>query len=294
MRSGTTALAEALNRHAQIAMCSPKEPNYFATLHGALDYRGPGDQAFAAQNIASWERYRALFPTDPQLIGGEASAMYLALPDCAQDIATALPEVKVILLLRDPLLRAQSAYAYLLAQGREHAADFATGLAAEPERRSGGFGPIWWYRQASDYRAGLAAFAAVFPPDRLLLLTSEELDRAPAATMSTIFDFLAVSGDSSATLDVLTQPINTSRVPRNKALARVLYPPDPIRRAAYAMTPDPLVGRLRRWRDRMGQEPQGLGADLPAELAEEFGDIARSVQERMGRSLHDLWPSSRE
>jgi hypothetical protein len=292
MRSGTSALAEAIHRHPQAMISVPKEPNYFATLHGALDFNGPGDQAFAEQNVGDRDSYQALFPTEPDVLGGEASAMYLALPACARDIAAQVPEAKVIIVLRDPLARARSAYSYQVARGHESAPDFAQGLALEPSRRAAGFGPIWWYRQASEYVAGIEAFSKEFPASQLLILTTEELEADPAGTMGKLYDLLGL-GWSDAPLTTLLQPINTSAVPRNRVVARLVYPPDRIRSVLYNVTPDPLVGRLRQWRQRLASAPQGAEVELPAALTEQFRDIALEVEGLLGRSLRDVWPSLR-
>ena len=130
MRAGTTALAAALNQHPDIAISEPKEPNYFATLHGALEYSGPGDQWFAGQNSSEWESYLSLFQGDSALVG-EASAMYLALPETAADVRRLLPDAKIVIVLRDPAARARSAHSYLRSKGRETLGSFIDGLEAE-------------------------------------------------------------------------------------------------------------------------------------------------------------------
>src|SRR5688572_18848100 len=44
MRSGTTALADALACHPGVFMTEPKEPSYFTYRHGGESFSGPGDQ----------------------------------------------------------------------------------------------------------------------------------------------------------------------------------------------------------------------------------------------------------
>lgn len=293
MRAGTTALAAALGRHPDVLMSTPKEPNFFATRLGALEYCGPGDQWFARQNARTWAEYQSCFSGGCGRKTGEASAAYLALPGTATLIAEALPCSKVILVLRDPMVRAVSAHGYLRATGREPERDFTVALSLEAARRSEGYGPIWWYSSASDYRAGLDAYLEAFGRDRLLVVTTEHLNRDSASTVNGICEFLGLDTHQSVEA-ALAERVNESGAPRSRIVARVLYPPDPLRKALRGIAPPGAVERVRRVRRvRPARSDQSaVRPDLfPASTRKRFRAVAESVEQLVGVGLSGVWPS---
>lgn len=247
MRAGTTALAEALSSHPDVLVSTPKEPNYFATLHGALNFVGPGDQWFAGQNVGDWTSYCALFASDAP-VRIDASAAYLALPQTAASIAARVPDARIIVLLREPLRRARSAHGYVRTRGREDVADFAAAVALEDQRRADGYGPIWWFRSASEYAAGLAEYFAAFGRDRVHVVISEELDAAPQQVLAGIYDFLGLRSDPRPAA-VLGRRINVGGAPRSALVTKVLYPGDRLRAVLRRLSPRPIVS-LVRWARR--------------------------------------------
>ena len=72
-------------------------------------------------------------------ITGESSPYYLFHPLAAERIARDLPDVRLVVLLRDPVERAYSAYTHERARGFE-TETFARALELEPERLAGAGG----------------------------------------------------------------------------------------------------------------------------------------------------------
>lgn len=107
-RGGTTSLYNYLTSHPNIAPSMTKEVMFFdAKFH----------QGFR------W--YQAHFPSQfspfgkKKLIAGEASPSYFHHPLVPNRIKAALPQVKLIVLLRNPVDRAYSHYSYAVKAGRE-------------------------------------------------------------------------------------------------------------------------------------------------------------------------------
>lgn len=96
-KSGTTSLCHLLSQHPQICMSNPKEPRFFSL-----------DENFER----GWEWYESHFPNAHQAVAiGEGSVNYTmrtAYPQTARRIAEALPEVKLIYIVRHPLERIES------------------------------------------------------------------------------------------------------------------------------------------------------------------------------------------
>jgi len=107
-RSGTTSLYKYLTSHPNIAPSMTKEVMFFdLKFHRGLQW------------------YQAHFPSKLQkfyhrkLMTGEASPSYLHHPLAPSRIKAILPQVKLIILLRNPIDRAYSHYYYAVRAGRE-------------------------------------------------------------------------------------------------------------------------------------------------------------------------------
>ena len=291
MRAGTTALAAALNQHPDIAISEPKEPNYFATLHGALEYSGPGDQWFAGQNSSEWESYLSLFQGDSALVG-EASAMYLALPETAADVRRLLPDAKIVIVLRDPAARARSAHSYLRSKGRETLGSFIDGLEAEATRKSDGFGPMWWYEEASDYEAGLRAYLEAFGRESVLVITNEELKSDPGRVVSEVLEFLGARIDESVVNLLKNEAVNSGGEPRSALLTRALYPPDRLRSAVRKLSPEFVRRGVAKARAASTSGTPAIES-VPADVEARFRDSALRTQKVLERDLSAVWRSLR-
>ena len=136
-KCGTTALARFLSRHPEIGMADPKE----AHLFDAPDYSG----GWSPKEIDA--RYRPSFEHCPAAtVRGEATPIYMLLPEVARELHRYNPELKLIVLLRDPVERAISHYYMERGQRRRAPAavagpvERAVPAAPLPGRAAGGFG----------------------------------------------------------------------------------------------------------------------------------------------------------
>jgi hypothetical protein len=185
-KAGTTALYAYLRKHPAIAGPPWKEVSYFDRHYR----RGP-----------AW--YRGNFPLRAgDRIVGEASPSYLFHPLAPARVASLLPAVRLIALLRDPGDRAHSHYQHEVALGREPLA-FEQALEREDERMAGElermhedpsyFSHAWWnhtYLARGSYAEQLERWLSHFERERLLVLASEELAARPAETYARVLGFL--------------------------------------------------------------------------------------------------------
>ena len=122
-KAGTTSLFRYLSQHPYVYTPRIKEPGYFS--------------AFRTYS-QSPEKYASLFePAEEYQKAGEASTAYLTSPDSALRIASAIPEVRIIIMLRNPADRAFSHYRWMTREGWEYAASFQEALHLEQNSRSG-------------------------------------------------------------------------------------------------------------------------------------------------------------
>ena len=185
-KAGTTALYAYLRWHPGITGPSWKEVSYFDRHYR----RG-----------SSW--YRGHFPLRPgERLVGEASPGYLFHPLAPKRVKATVPDAKLIALLRNPVDRAFSHYHHEVALGREPLS-FEQAIEAEPERTRGeeerlarepdSFSQAWWdytYLARGRYAEQLERWLAVFPPEQLLVLPSEELAAEPARAYARVLEFL--------------------------------------------------------------------------------------------------------
>ena len=130
-RGGTTSLFRSLRQHPLfLGPIHRKGVHYFDVEF----HRGPAWYVghFPLRATAAVVERRHGGPA----VVGEASPYYMAHPLAAQRIGAALPGVKVVVVLRDPIERAFSAYKHERARGFE-SLEFAEALLAEPGRIAG-------------------------------------------------------------------------------------------------------------------------------------------------------------
>ncbi len=188
-RCGTSSLYKYLTRHPQVAPARRKEVHYFD-----LNYqRGIG-----------W--YQAQFQPkqDPKALCGEASPYYLFHPLAARRCAVALPEAKIIVLLRDPVDRAHSHFHHEIRRGCE-SLSFEEALDREAERIAGERAKLidrplsrsadhqsYSYQARGVYADQLAAWMARFSRHQILIVESESLYEDPATQYPRVLKFLGL------------------------------------------------------------------------------------------------------
>jgi len=113
-----------LDQHPGIFMCPVKETNFFALEGNSIAFEGPGDREALTRNplvttVTDIEDYARLFEeAAPHQHVGEACPLYIYSQRAVDRIADRLPEAKLIVVLRDPVARAFSAYSMLCQAGR--------------------------------------------------------------------------------------------------------------------------------------------------------------------------------
>jgi len=185
-KAGTTALYAYLRWHPAIAGPFWKEVSFF-------------DRHWSRGE--AW--YRGQFPLrrNGRLVG-EASPSYVFHPLAPERVYSLVPDVRLVVLLREPGDRAYSQYQHEVALGREPLS-FEDALEAEEERLEGevarlrsdprAFSRAWWdhtYASRGLYADQLERWFELFPREQVLALTTEELGARPGETYATVLSFL--------------------------------------------------------------------------------------------------------
>ena len=195
-RCGTTSLYRYLVQHPQVIGAAPSKGVHYFEVHHERSLR--------------W--YRAHFPTQRRrdrvggcAVTGEASPYYVFHPHGPDRVRAAVPNARLIVMVRDPVVRAFSHYQQEYARGFEDAETFEQALELEPGRLAGerqrmladpGYdSPAMQhhaYAARGEYAPQLEAWRARFDPGQLHIVIAEEFFSEPAAAYRGVLEFLGL------------------------------------------------------------------------------------------------------
>ena len=194
-KAGTTALHAALAQHPEVFVSDPKEPKFWlCDAAPPPHWCGPGDKHSQQEWIWRPDEYADLFRAAlPEQVRGESTPFYLWSRGAHRRIAEALPDVRLVAVVRDPIDRAYSNWMHLWSDGLEREPDFEQALSREAERVSAGWAPFWRYRELGMYGEQLAHLFTYVDPQRVLVLRYREVVDEPAATFDRVCSFLGIT-----------------------------------------------------------------------------------------------------
>lgn len=189
-KGGTTSLYNYLIQHPQILAASQKEVHFFD---------------FNFNQGIDW--YRSQFPPEvdqQNAITGEASPYYLFHPLVPARVYQHFPQVKLIVLLRNPITRALSHYYHEVRLGFENLS-LSEAISQEAERMQGETEKIiadenyysynhqhYSYLSRGIYIEQLQLWQKYFPAQQFLIIKSEDFYTNPGAIVQEVLKFLGL------------------------------------------------------------------------------------------------------
>ena len=235
-RGGSSSIAQWISQHPAVAPCRRKKgTHYFDVNYG----RG-----------LAW--YLSCFPpaSPGVLTTGEASPYYMFHPLAAERISRALPDVRIIVSLREPVSRAWSQHQYETQQGYEDQ-PFHEAIRLEPSRLEGEEERLrrdpsyesfahrhHAYVQRGHYAEQIERLYRYIDPQRVLVLRSESMFTDPHGELDRVWAHLGLP------------PVRLDGLERLKATHRPLDIDKPL-----ALR---LAEHYRPWNERLAQLP-GVG-----------------------------------
>jgi hypothetical protein len=240
-KAGTTSLYSYLAQHPQIYMSPTKDPRYFSSEYYTTFNRNAIGHQYREEGM-SIEEYEALFSgvTD-EIAVGEASTEYLFFEKTAERIKNTIPDAKIIIILRDPVERAFSAYCYHVRDGRE-TLSFEESLEREPSRENEKWQVGWFYKRGGLYYKQVKRYLEMFDWSRVKLILWEDLNQSPQKVYTDIFDFLQVN---TAFVPNLSRA-NQSLTPRSQFINRHVFKNCRFKRQIQSILPEALHTRISR------------------------------------------------
>jgi hypothetical protein len=260
LKCGTTSLHHYLNLHPEVQMSRPKELNFFvAELNWPLGL--------------DW--YARHFRPDVPA-RGESSPHYTNRPrfdGVAARMASAVPDARLVYVVRDPIDRMLSHYLHNIGGGYDHRP--LDEALADPDTA---------YVDRSRYFFQLEPYLEAFEPERIAVVAREDLLDDRARTMRRVFGFLGV--DKAFTSPQFEREWETGTAKgsgRFQTMDRAVRLPG-LRTLDrnFDRLPEPL-----RWRvERLVHDPDSGAVpkpELPVELRARLGDLFRPDVERLER-----------
>ena len=202
-RGGTTSLIKYLQRHPNILPMWPSVENAKKT-HFFDQFYDRGPMWYRSHFPSDLQRRRAQRATGVWPLTGEAAPYYMFHPLVLQRVVETLPQVKVMVLLRNPVDRIWSHYHERVNAGTE-SLSFRDALDAEEHRMMGEAERIvherGYYSKRHDFSSYLSRgrylehlepWLDQFHPQQLHVVRSEDLYRQPQVVLPEVHRFLGL------------------------------------------------------------------------------------------------------
>lgn len=261
-KSGTTWLYEVLKTHPKIKMAyDRKEVHFF-------------DRYF--DRGINW--YQERFPYDESFLIGEATPKYIYDKNVPERIYNNLPEVKLVLVLRNPVERAYSQYKYLV-QEDNYQEDFGRAIKEYPDILERGL----YFEQIDRY-------LNFFEKKQLKILIFEEMINKKDKKLNEISSFLNLNFNFDK--NIVYGKANVSKIPKYKFLyslgkyiVKKLYDYDLIFLINYLKR----IGFKRLFFDKDKSNFPDMPMDIRIQLCEYYKEDITKLGNILGENLKEIW-----
>ncbi|MEO6168671.1 MAG: sulfotransferase domain-containing protein [Chitinophagales bacterium] len=223
-KSATRSLYNYMIQHPDIFMPKVKEPQFFV----ANEVKGR-----IQKWVEDYDQYVKLFDgSNGKKAIGEASVMYLFFyKEAIQQIKKYLgTDVKIMMILRNPVERAYSAYNFVHINNPEEKYSFEEALAMEEERYINHSTLFMQYKSMGLYEAAVKSYLESFP--NVHIMWYDEFRSNPEKVLKGVFEYLGV--DANVKIDYTRQWNKGGKKWKNPVL-RWLFMSDNIFKKGYKL-----------------------------------------------------------
>jgi hypothetical protein len=186
-KGGTSALDYYLRKNAQIVLPSTKKELHFF------------DDSYLNWEDNNYHVYHSQFDwSNPNAIRGEATPIYMYLPECMDRIKVYRRDIKLIVLLRNPVYRAYSHWRMECSRDME-TLDFSTAIRKGRERLVTSANALgrYDYVERGFYDIQLAHIFKLFDRKHVLIVASDDLREKLLETLNKIMVFIGAAAFST-------------------------------------------------------------------------------------------------
>ncbi|RKU29063.1 hypothetical protein C6499_09330 [Candidatus Poribacteria bacterium] len=287
-KSGTSSLLRYLEQHPDIHTHAQPEMTFFLQ---DPEYDRGYEWAFAKYFMGEHAHDDIM---DKRLIAKNVMVMHS--PEVMQRIYEHNPDIHLVVLLREPVARAYSAYWWARRRGWENIKTYEEALAAEEARLKEDW--FKWrqcaYQYNGIYYPHVKSLITQFGSSRVHCILTDDLKKDAAAVCQQLFDPIGVSTDFKP---LIGERHNQAAMPRserfNYLFTQFLASHNPLRRAIRKLIPDATAYKLRKavldWNDKPQKNVESIPPPLSPETRERqmahFKPFNEQLAELLNRDL---------
>jgi hypothetical protein len=216
-KCGTTSLYNYLNQHPDIFLPSIKEPHYF------------GSDLTPAGFTGKTKKYLNLFKSVDVPHIGEASTWYLYSETAAEEIYDFNKDMKIVLMLRNPIYAAQSLHAQTLFGFNEDVKEFDKAVRLEEKRMNGESVPSnnkrlesLFYIDAYRYGRQIKRYVDLFGQSQLHIILFDDFIDRTTQKVEEVYQFLGADTSFKPNIEVK----NGRKAPKSKLFHKIITKKD--------------------------------------------------------------------
>ena len=291
-KSGTSSLLRYLAQHPDIHTHAQSEMTFFLQAH---EYTQGYERAFV--------KYFADESPDEKIEESQLIAknvMVMHSPEVMQRIYEHNPEMHLVVLLREPVARAYSAYWWARRRGWENIKTYEAALAAEEARLKEDW--FKWrqcaYQYNGIYHPHVKNLMTQFGSDRVHCFLTDDLKQNAETVCQRVFNCMGVRDDFRPSIGARH---NQATMPRSEGFnflfTQFLASHNPLRRAIRKLVPDATAYKLRKavldWNEKPRKDENWTPPPLNPEIRERqmayFKPFNEQLAELLNRDLSTWW-----
>lgn len=183
-KAGTTALDSYLREHNEVCMGDSKEIHYF-----------DNELNFHDSNLNYDDYHKNFSPNANHKLIGEATPIYIYWKNAIERIWRYNPNIKIIILLRDPIQRAYSHWNMEVQRGADKLS-FSEAIRIENSRAKSALPEqhrVYSYVDRGFYSEQIRNVWRYFEKSQVLIIKNEDLKNDPDSTLGKVTNFLNIS-----------------------------------------------------------------------------------------------------
>lgn len=292
-KCGTSSVYHYLNQFPEVFMSRDKEPHFLA-FNGEKNFVS----VFGDQNsydtlrkhpfpVTDEKKYQKLFKSNGNFkYIGEASTLYLYSKLASQKIYHEYdaPDLRIIMILRDPVERAYSQFLHHVREDLESTDDFQRAFKDEDARINNG--PFWHYRKVGLYAEQVNRYYRQFDNSKILVLKFEDFKTDFDKIKQTISSFLNLQPIRKT--ETSEMRYNATGYPVNKFVQKILttLASVPFKSTLKNILPSGLINTYRGVRQKNLFKPD-LDTEIKKELYAFFKEDIRQLEEITGMNFQE-------
>jgi hypothetical protein len=290
-KSGTTSLCAYLEQHPQIFISPDKEPNFFAFEGLTLpSFSGPANtnklyKTLYQYSVTDINSYQALFKNGFQHKAiGEGSVRYLYFPQTAERIKKYIPDVRLIVILRNPIDRLYSHYLMMREMYQLEPLGLMQALEQENERINNNWGWDWHYVKVGMYYQQLKRYLDLFDRESIKVFLYEDFCQNPVQVVQEVCRHIGV--DDNFVPDISQRSKVATCFSKSYQINYLLNQPNPMQSTLRCLLPQSIYKRVISYGNRLNRTPVvPMASNIRNHLQGVFKEDILQLQDSISRDL---------